>query len=441
MLGPARPYWGRPRKRHRPSEFDLGDLKELFLTNPGGFTAGAIDAAVQQIPSWGWGLTAGGSAVAIGRFGAQRMTDFFRGKKRKVEHGSEQKEEKEEKTENRPVPRVIRQNRGNRKQMPRKRRRGYRRRRGRTARRRYPKGRRMAKTRTTAGRIMRAITSRATKAAVRKIKKMANTSEVQRYMVTSGEKIATSINIAGPGHFDGLSETDVASIINETLPTIDGGVVTYKDLDDTLNTSTIIGLGGYEKYTFKNNYNYAVTVECMCYKARQNTNSTVQTYINETWGRRVTNAAKSLLTSPEAEPAFSLKRLSAVVRPVWKPCFYKKRYLKPTEGFIWWFPIGKGRYSLEKDNVDSLEYRAGISYNTCVRIIGEVCHDKTDNSLVGWSDSACDFVRTREWRFIVKHENQIKRIEYIDNLDAVVQAEAMEEDAQEVDAVVGEQDA
>lgn len=185
--------------------------------------------------------------------------------------------------------------------------------------------------------------------------------------------------------------------------------------------------GGYKKLMVRNNDLIDINVDIMLFKCVENTDQPLNNLFIE--GVEQKHFADE---TNENSPLLHILQYQQYFADDW---VQQKQYrkivcLKPGEQVNFIFPLLKGEFDSTYYNKhkSSMTYSKGCTQCIVIRSVGSICHDTTNDSLVGYSKHTLDWVWHRELRWRAKQPVDQKKQVLTESLDTITNGEAAGED-------------
>lgn len=243
-----------------------------------------------------------------------------------------------------------------------------------------------------------------------------------------GFQLSSNVNSAVLSYVDYMHKNDIMNLVDETIPTIDNGLLDWKDVWASGSTSKIYawGMMGFE---IANNYNYDVRIETALVKCTTHTNDSIAVTREAQLQDDVVDDNLASVTNADNEPAFSL---AYVLQKKYNQQWKKQGKIRvvtipPGTSVKLWYKIPKGLFEVAKShNLGGLNFYKGFSHQVVFRLRGAVAHGKAtdlESGNVGFSDCKVDIVSTKIFKYYVQNSTEQFKVEYHDNLDSLINPE------------------
>lgn len=289
--------------------------------------------------------------------------------------------------------------------------------------------------------ISKVIANRAAKKAARIVKKSALRTPVLEYRLQDGVSMAAGVNNNLLASVPFISKNVLEVIVSDTTPEYDdAGALSYKNL----NTADFTGKmhsWGMVAMDFANNYNFGAHLDICLIHCKQDTDALPETIMENNMDAIVVDTAEAIINNAHFEPIFGMKEVTRkYLKPNWRlassivhkkimpgeTCHISFKVPKRTLDFQAWHAIG------------DTTYVKNWSFAILYRLRGQVAHDQTTDTLVGYSSAQLDCVLFKYFKYYFESGNQVKKVAFSDSLDTIV-PETVTFAIEEADALVGDE--
>lgn len=231
---------------------------------------------------------------------------------------------------------------------------------------------------------------------------------VQQYTNMGSTQWSSAINEKGDHSHDIRSVSNLKSYVDSCNPTcVSGTTITWADIT---NESVVIQmLPSYAIFTIANNWGYNAHIDCYWMKCVDSTADNCKSLMDSAFDDILVDSSQAAVTDGENRLNWSYATIvnkNVGLNRYWRLRSHKK-YNVPASGTVSIsFPMD-GCYVNAKaiDSGDST-YMKDVSYCLVTQTWGQVAHDLTSTSLVGYSDSTLDVVYRWRTKFRVKAANK-----------------------------------
>jgi hypothetical protein len=255
------------------------------------------------------------------------------------------------------------------------------------------------------------------KAMEKKMRRIKNTSPVQKFRQSNAFPIAPSQNQCDRVFIPWASADDpghgIMGIIDATLPTVAGTAVTWRDLSKGQSAGYINKARGSRLVTkMRNNDKLPATVRVYeAYCVESNAADPVTEFNNFIQDHAYDDAAPpNVLASRLTTPLLKMASYTKNFRD-WKVRLVKTKNLEPTAEMTYVFTPKKATFNVTnyvRSHTGTPLYVHGWSSGIILEVVGRVTHDAMDQTLVGYGGVNIDIVNERYINFTV-YQGEIKQ--------------------------------